>query len=520
MENLPQNDNNISEEEFSTVFSDPTEHKETAKIVKKNRTLNAISLILVAAIIIVAICGVIKLIPEKSDEDDTSNEQLEVLNYYDDDIKEITIKNKNGTFKMYSKLVEAYDETVSDTMSETYWYLKGYDTDLTDSALIQEVVSAVVNMSAIRTIDSRTPEECGLEKPVVTAEVTPNEGEKFTVQIGGKSPDNAGVYVRTSKSDTIYLVGAMLDEELTFTDLKFASLEEQAPLSLDEKYSDYYSGDSIISFDSITVSGNDFPEDIVLVLNDNEKLSGFIPYYLTSPMNRAAENGDTLLMLFSQGFPVSGAYSYDVKDETIKKFGLDKPDFAVSVKFDDYTYTYKFKKQKDGDYAFVGNDSKNVKKVALADCSFLSYSTYDFYSKIVYLTPINLVSNLTIETTDATHSFGIASTGDEDDAKYTVEYEGKNLNATYFQSFYQFLCGLESMDFETEATTQKPVLTITYTYNDKSMKPTVVEFVKINATKYQYSVDGVAMGRIGSASYNKINKNLERLLAGKQIVVN
>ena len=521
MENLPQNENNIQDEEFSTVFSDPSEHKETAKKHKSKRSLKAISLLLVVAILIGGIFAVIKFIPEKVEENTSSSEKLELLDYYDYDIKEITLKNKNGTFNLYSKVVEAMDETTSETVSETFWYLKGYDTDLTESDSIKTVVNNIVSMDAIRKIDSKTKKECGLENPVVTADVTPIEGDKFTVEIGGKSPDNAGVYVKFANEDTIYLLGSMLDEELDVTALDFASLEAQTPITLDEKYSDYVSGDSIISFDSITVSGINIPKDVVLTLNEDEKLKSFVPYYLTSPMKRTAENGDTALAVFSQGFPVSGAYSYDVKKATLEKFGLDKPDFKISAKFDDYVYTYSFKKQKDGDYAYVGNDSKNVKKVTVDECGFLTYTTQDFYSKIVFLTPIDIVSNLKIETAEASHSFNIASaTKNEDEKKYTIECDGKILNSTYFQSFYQFLCGLESMDFETESTTQKPVLTMTYTYNDKSLKPTVVEFVKINATKYQYSVDGVAMGRIGSASYNKINKNLERLLAGKQIVVN
>ena len=512
MENLPQNENNIVEEEFSTIFSDPSAHKQIVKPKKSKRFLKAI--------LIGGIFAVIEFIPEKVEET-SSNDELELLNYYDYDIKEVNLKNKNGKFNFYSKVVEADDETTGETLSETFWYLKGYDTDLTESDSIKTVVDTIVDMDAIREIDSRTEEECGLDSPLIIAEVTPVEADKFTVEIGDKSPDNAGVYVRISKSDKIYLVGSMLDEELTFTDLDFASLDAQPALTLDEKYSDYLSGDTIISFDTLTVSGKNIPEDIVMTLNEDEELASYIPYYLTSPMNRAAENGDTILSLFSQGFPVSGAYSYDAKEETVKKYGLDQPDFQVSIKFDDYVYTYRFKKQSDGDYAFVGNDSKNVKRVNVDECGFLTYTTYDFYSKIVYITPIDMVSNLKIETADASYDFSIASSAKNDDEKdYIVECDGKNLNATYFQSFYQFLCGLESMDFETESTSQKPILTITYTYNDKSMEPTVIEFVKMNATKFQYYVDGVAMGRIGSTTFNKINKNLERLMDGKQIVVN
>lgn len=523
MENLPQNENNTTEE-FSTIFSDPAAHKEKSKSGKSKRILKVLSLLLVVAIIIGGTVAVIKLIPEKEDENiSLAGEDIEVLSYDADDIKEITVKNKNGSFNIYSKVVEADDETTGETLTETYWYLKGYDTDLTDSATLQTLVNNAIDIDAIRIIDTKTAAECGFNNPQVTVNITDNDGKKIKVEIGDKSPDNAGVYVRTSQNEKIYLLGSMLDEDLTFTDLDLASTDAQAGITLGSKYKDYVSGENIIDFDKITVSGKNFPKDVVLTLSKDEKLSGFIPYNVISPMKRAGENGDTVLAIFSQGFPVAGAYSYDAEKATINKFGLNNPDFSVSATFDDYTYTYKFKKQKDGYYAFVGNDSKNVKKVSVEDCGFLTFSTHDFYNKMVYITSIDLLNNLKIETDGKVYDFSITPAAVKDESenkKYVIEYGGKIFNSTYFQSFYQFLCGLEAMDFEVEQTTQKPVLTITYVFNDKSQKPVKVEFVKINATKYQYSVDGVAMGKIGSSSFNKINKNLTRLLEGKQIVVN
>ncbi len=522
MENLPQNENNNEILESSTIFSDPVSHKQRVKTGKGKKLLKALSLLLIVAIIIGGTVAVIKFIPEKEDTKVTANDKIELLDYADSEIKEITVKNKNGSFNIYSKVVETKDESMNETVSETFWYLKGYDTTLTDSAALQTIVDAAVDIDAIRIIESKTAKDCGLEKPVVSVAITSNEGKKITVDIGNKSPDNVGVYLKLSDSENIYLVGSMLDEKLTFKDLDMASTDPQAAITLDEKYDEYLSDDKIISCDSFTVSGRNFPQKVSFVMNKDEKLAGYIPYYLTTPMQRTAENGDPIFSLFYQGFPVAGAYSYDVKKSTLKELGLNEPDFEVSAKFGDFTYTYRFKEQRKGEYAVVGTDSKNVKKVLIDDCGFLAYRTADFYSKIVFITPIDSVNSLKIATADKTYLFNItaASSTNEDNKKYIIECDGKTYNSTYFQSYYQFLCGLESMEFDVTKTTEKPSLTLTYTYNDRQKKPSVIEFVKINATKYQYSVDGVPMGKIGSTSYNKILKNLERLLDGKQIVVN
>jgi hypothetical protein len=76
------------------------------------------------------------------------------------------------------------------------------------------------------------------------------------------------------------------------------------------------------------------------------------------------------------------------------------------------------------------------------------------------------------------------------------------------------------MDFSVEKTTAKPELSITYTYEDSKAKPTKIDFVKLSATKYQYSIDGVPMGQVGSSSYKKITKYLNKLLEGEEINLN
>ena len=200
MDNLPNNENKIENEEFSTIFSNPTAHTEKKKVNNSKRSLKALTLLLVVALLIGGTVAVIKLIPEKEKEKN-GNKDITVLDYEDSDIKEVTVKNKNGIFNIYSKLVETEDSATGDTLSETFWYLKGYDKDLTSSNTLQEIVESAVDMEAIREIESRTEKDCGLEMPAVTVNVTDNDGEKFTLKVGDKSPDSAGVYVKTSKED-------------------------------------------------------------------------------------------------------------------------------------------------------------------------------------------------------------------------------------------------------------------------------------------------------------------------------
>lgn len=519
MENLPENQNNAPIEEFSTVFSDPTEHKKVAKSKGSSRLKIAVSLVLAVAILVGGTIAVIKLIPERETQQGVTDNDIVVLNYESDQLKEVAVENQNGKFQFYSEKEES-NETGT-TITNTYWYMKGYDKELTSGNSILNIVESVTNIKAIREITGKTAAECGFDKPLAKAEITTLKDEQQTVLIGAKSPDNAGVYVKLGNKENIYLVGEALDNTLSFTDLDLASTEAQPAVMLGEKYADYCNELSVIKSDYVIVEGVNFPQKMVFAPTEENEIALFTPYEAIEPMKRSAQNVETLFMVFSGGFNVSGAYSYDVKSETLNKLGLQKPDFVLSAVFGDYTYSYKFKQQEDGNYAVVGNDSKNVKMVTISDCNFLGYSTNDLYNPILFLASIDDVSNLTFETEGEKYSFDIATNPNGDDTnKYNVTMGEKTFKSSYFQAFWQYMCSLQAIDFDTERINQNPELVITYTYNKEGTNPTKIAFVKENAVRYQYSIDGVAMGKIGSSDYTKIIKNLNRLLEGKQIVVN
>lgn len=510
-----------SDDEFSTVFSDPAQHKQV-KTKKNNRAIIIVALCLVVALIVGGGVWGAKNCVSQEDGESSFDNVIELVNYDAGDIKTVTVTNKNGTFDFYSESKQVVDSESGEEITQIEWYLKGYDKTFTNSGLIGQKVEQVVDFDAVREITTKTDKDCGLEKPLVTVNIVTLKGEKFTVLVGSESPDKMGIYVKVSGKDNIYIVGDRLDEQLTFTDIDLASTEAQGGITLSDKYDDYYSDGKLTNFDSITLSGKYFKEKLVFELNDDPLLGTYVPYLVTSPIKRPAENVDGIFSVLADGFPVSGAYAYDVKPKTLAKFGLDSPDFQLSAKFKDYAYTYKFKKQDDGYYAVVGNDSKVVKKISAEEATFLYYKTEDFYSKTVFMASIEDISRLTLKFDSKTYSFDIEKnpSGSEELNKYIVECEGKVYNSSYFQSFYQYLCLLEVMDFDTEKIKGEPELTITYNYNDSKRAATVVKFYKVSATKYQCSVDGVMMGKIGSSSFKKISKNLESLLAGKQVIVN
>ena len=522
MNNFPENENIKNQEEFSTVFSDPEQHK---TVVQKNGNKKRLKIVITAlvavAVLVSGTFAVVKLIPKKQDDTSVpSLEEIEVLSQSDSDYKTVTVNNKNGSFKFYSVVTKAEDEEAQDTVK---WYMDGYDESLVNTSSISQIINSLTEISASREITEKTAAECGLENPVIKAQIITQDDGQFSVLVGNKSPDNSGIYLKLSTKDTIYLVPDSIDTILTFTALDVANTDALKGITVADKYADYTDNGTLSRFDSITVSGKNFEKPVVIETNTDEALSAYMPYIVTSPTKRVAENNEDLFALFSSGVTVSGAYSFDVSSSTLSSLGLNNPDFIATIKIQDFTYTYKFKLQSNGNYAVIGDDSVMVKKVSADSCKYLSYSTTDFYSAWVFMESIDNISNLTLKTADKTYSFDIAENteSEDDDDTFLITYEGKNdIKSSEFQTFYRFCISLMCSDFNTDTVEADEALSITYTYKDKNITPVTVSFKKASATKYQYSLNGTPMGKINASEFIKVDKYLQQLISGKTVTFN
>lgn len=533
MSDLPEKDNNLNEntenidreeDGASTVFSDPADHKKTA--VKKKRSLLPIiiSAVLAVAVLAGGTVAVIKLIPEREDDTSTpSVETIKVLDKSSDDFKTVTVTNKSGTYKLYSE--EEKDESSSsssDTSSsstKTVWYLDGYAKDVINSSSVSGIVSSAASVTASREVTAKSAAECGLESPAVKADFVTKDGAEFSLLIGGESPDGTGTYIKLSTDDKIYINDSSIDSSLEFDALSLAATDSIAGVPTSDLSSDYKddNGD-LSSFDSITLTGSNFPEKLVIAPNTDKNLSTYAAYMTTSPTKRIADNVDGIFGLFKSGVTVSGAYSFDTSVSTRKKLGLDNPELTAEIKVGSLTQRYSFKKQEDGGYAVWYDCAKLIKKIDASSITFIDYKVNNYYASWVCLQSINELSNFTIKTPEKTYSFDIVYDDAEDaEETYVITYEGKKLTAENFQNFYQECISLSCSDFTVDKVSGEPAMTIVFTYSDTARAKTDVKFIKSGAAKYQYSIDGIEMGKINSSALNKILKHVEKVAKDESI---
>ena len=514
---------NIHKEEFSTIFSDPIAHKNTAEKLKKRRLWPVmLSCFLTVAILIGGTVGVIKLIPKKDDESSAAPsvmEDITVLDMSSESFKEATVTNSHGIFKLYAATVvtEALDsDSASDTNETTLWYLDGYDKEYINELTVASKVTKLGDIVANMEITKMTLADCGLDNPAYKVDFVTTKDEKFSVLIGNDSTDkvNGGFYLKLSNSDKIYLVDDTYKTHMEFTAFDLANTDSLPNFQVGNDMSAYKNEDGVIAtFDTITVSGSNFSETVVITPNTDEELSAFAGYLISSPKKRIAENVNTLFEAFQKGVLVSGVYSFDVSAASLAAVGLDNPDFVATMKIGKQTLTYKFSLQEDGNYAALADGAKLIKKVLASNVPFAAYTATDFYSNWVCLNSIDDLKGFAIVTPEKTYNFGISDNPDEEsDDDFIITYNGVSIDCQSFKDFYMEAIGIECTDYTVDKLSGSAEYSFIFTFKDEIGGVNRIDFVKAEGTRYQYSSDGVAMGKVNSSTLNKIIKQVEKLV--------
>ncbi len=517
-------ENNQSQEENTeteySVFSDPSPHNRGG--VKKKRVATKIIAAAVAvAVLVGGTVAVIKLIPEKQDELMGSStpitEQKYIKQYESDDISTVIVNNSIGKTEFYSVATKENED-----LTTVEWYIRSLKKNLTDSYTIAEKVEAVSRVAYSKEITQKDEKACGLENSNIKVTVKPKNGDKYTLILGDKSPDNMGYYAKIENEAKIYLVSDSVWEALNFELLDFADTTaipgfENENGELDERFSD----DELSQFDKVVLKGENHPQGTQIVLNEDERINKYLGYMVISPQKRIAKSTDALLTMYQGGLEVTGAYSYDVSPAGLKKFGLDNPYLETTMYVLNKSITYKFAPQKDGGYAVIYNDSKLIHKVDASSLEgIIELSAEDYYDTWIFYTLIDDITQFKVTSGKESYAFSVKKNENEDDENlqeddYIIKYKGKQLDGPSFQHLYQYCVSLRCSDYTAHKLTAKPSITIELSLA-KGGK-TVIEFTRYSDTKYQATVNGIVMGKTSVNSVDRVITNVKKFASGEKI---
>ena len=506
-----------TEQEESTVFSAPPEHKkEKLNSSKKRTVISIVAAVLAVCVLVGGTLAVIKYIPKlKGDDENVTVPEAKTISINgfaaEDNVEKqfdlVTVKNSNGEFSFYPKT----------DGEERNWYVNGVDEDKISVYRTGNIVSSAASLQAVLEIDKKTREDCGLDTPVTTVSVTSKSLGDFTLEVGELSPDKAGVYLYSSYDDKIYLVSETEVSDFEFTLLDLANTDAVLPVTSLADLGDYAQDGTLMMFDSLTVSGSRFMYPITVTQIPEEDLSkvGFA-YRIVSPMSRygSQQTIDSVFAAFSSGISVSGVYSFETDAAALKEFGLNNPDIVFTLHANGVTFTYLFALQEDGNYAMFGSGLNTVKQISPTAAEYLSFEENDFYNKSVYIRYISELKNMTFITADGTYSFDISENPEGAEEPYDVNLGDKHIDSENYQNFYMEFVSMALVDFSTELSGGSE---LTVKILDVDGKTETLEFFRSSATEYCCAYNGEMLGRITSATYNKLLSNLKTVSENKNV---
>ena len=507
MDDFSQN-KSTENEETSTIFSAPLEHKEKKSASpKKKKTITVIACVMAVLVLVGGTLAVIKFIPKMQEENNSSSvNSIKVIDFDKSKYDTVIVKNQNGEFVFLPK-------TDSEN-NESKWNFKDLSEDKISASKTDSIISSASSISASFEITKKTYDECGFNSPFATVEVQSKELGDFSLILGDKSPDNFGRYLYCSVDEKIYLVSEDVAESFVFTALDLASTDAVPPISLSTKNDKYVDENGVLtSFDKLVISGSRFKQPITIVPNDQDV--GFA-YKTIAPISRYADDTkvSSLFGAFSSGISVSGVYSFDTDINAQKQYGLDNADMVLEITVAGESFTYRFALQDDGFYALFGGGMNTIKKVSSSSAEFLSLDETGVYNKLVYIRNISELKNMTFNFERTTYSFDISENAEDSEEKYTVYYGKKLIKSENYQNFYMQFVSMSLVDFSAGNLKQAD-LTVKITDNSGAVE--TLSFEKASATEYYCFTDGKPLGKITSATYNKLVNNIKTVSQNKNV---
>ncbi len=520
--------------ENSTIFSAPEEKHDKVEKPKLWRKILLGAGVLVA--LAAAIVAIVMLVAEIAKDDDTEQAVIEWYMLSDyvtlndttgtdgtvtktetfnfDAFKEVELKSEKLDLQFYVKENEE---------ANRIWLEKSIAQEYSSETTVEGIVEAALGLKYTRVISETVEEDAlyGFDKPAYTIVITPNEGEAFTVTVGKQSPDQSGYYVTVSNGTKVYLVrnkhitDLELDDKMELT--KALTVEA---FSETEGSAEYYSSGVLAKFDYIYFKNSNLDETYKFITVDRSGDYSYNTYKIEEPIERAGNDVEivSIVELFSNGIESTGLYSVTKTEQDIKKFGLDDPDMQVSIKAGKQEREIKAKLQADGNYALVASDMDVILKVSSASLSPVTLTKKDIYSQFIFIETLAGLSQFTIETDGNKTVFGIRTEKNENDAEVVSGITvngGEEMAPEEFQSYYQFLLGINVINYDqTDLTGKTPAAKITLTRKDGTVSY-VIEYYEAQNGRYQAVVNGNQMGLIGSSNFKNIVKYANNVAEGK-----
>jgi hypothetical protein len=512
----------VSDEE-STIFSAPEAHRDKVKkgVKLKKLITSGLALVLVAAMAF----AVWYLVPKPDSDKDNSSSKNEIDPPIMDsqlfkDVTKTVLKRGNTVIEFVAKEEKTENET------KKVWSLATVDSSLTRASEIDNTVLNYMEQHYTKKVSDNKNDgnDYGFKNPTYQVDFYNQDSDEIHLSliIGGQNPTKSGYYATTSKDDAVYYIAGVSEfyhfqKEIT----DFVEPESMPPVQKEQDYSDdHFTNGTMVLCDKLILEGKALGDTYTVVTKKTDHIKIFNNYHITSPVTRAANDDSmgNIVSLFSYGITSEGCYSYYNTEEERKKFGLDNPDFKVTLFVDNIIRSFEATLQPDGNYAVNYGDNKTIMKVAASSLTPAAYTRKELFNELLFIENINNASQMIFESEGEKLAFDISTKYDEASKRDTVssvKFEGKAITTLNFQNFYGFLTLIAAQSYDEHDTSgMEPATIFTIRHKDGSA-PTVIKYFKITNARYQVEVNGTKMGLISSSDHTRIMKYAKNCAADK-----
>lgn len=495
----------------STIFSAPAQYDDKQPK-KQKRWKKLLAAFLALCIVAGGTLAVIKLIPEKEDEE-TPAVTFSVLNIDSANVEKAELTNPQGSMTLVSEVTE------SDGTSTVSWYVDGVNKAYTESSSIEYAVESASVIEATKTVEG-TAADYGLDSPQASVTLYPRNSafEQVTVSVGNAAPASLGYYCKLSGKDEIYLVNTEIYELINLTALDFSTTAGVSGVIETEDNTDCFTDGSITSFDYITLSGSHYPQPLKIEVQEDETINAYFSFKITSPTLRIG-NDDAiteLISIMSSGITSEGAYCFDPTTDDLNAYGFQDPDVVFTISVAGQTHTIVAKEATDGYYAVIDSYGGMIHKISAASLPFATAATTDYYSSFIVLENLSGLSYFKANFADGT-AYNFETVYNSDDESYKAYYNGTELDIDNFKAFYRQFIALTPVEYNSKNIADT-ALTITLVHSSTETGDTVLAFKQYSSGRYQVEMNGIPMGLITASSYDKLAKNIVNVANGTDVL--
>lgn len=457
---------------------------------------------------------------DTADSGTSSDTSVSITDYETDDISTLTIKNESGEYTI-------------NRLGKEKWGIDSIPEALANSGSYSTAMSSAGGMSAKQVVEENATDlaKYGFDNPTATVKMTfkDNKAEDITCLIGIKYEGENSWYVKTDKSNTVYLVAN--------SGVSFAMNNELSYVNKSTLIASFDSENDTVN--RIRIERKDLDKDIVLdkLPEETEKefSSTYVGYAMSSHNGILADDElDKNVVYGLYGISASDVFVVSPTDEQKKQTGLDDPDCTVTMVSNEDTVTkltigsavYTVTKNDEtgeeiktitGYYGML-SDKDAIYVFSPDSLPWLTATPEGMLYKL-FLTPyIYYLDGVTIYDSDR-KAYDFKITGDADDSSFT--YDGKEVDSAKFKSFYQYLLSAyaEQIYLDDLTDDNKFIAGVTYDHREEGKKNDVVEFYASESDRTCIIVvNGDVRYKVRQIYATRLLENLNALLTGGEIV--